>query len=376
MEQYRKTLGWMSFTVMLLFSSEFVSSACQSRKTVSGAAAGLNVALTPTWEPGAEVPTPTDTPAAQPADDTQVPFYGTEFVDVADLPKIKSLGMNVVMQDFPRDGSPADWLAYLDAAHEQELQVIAWFWPESWTWNGSEWIIDRQAKQFIETVAAHPALFAVYGLHEPYWNNCEGCGYTTAQQQALYQAIKRIADVPIYSDLDAIASYSARGPDTAFADGVCDYCGVWYYPFRSDGRYEREKLIAQLQADLAVLKERAPNSRLVWIMQSFAQGAPYFLRMPTADEMRDLAAIVYAEDIAGAFWYPWSFDSSEYRSFLSKNPELFPVVREIYELHIAPRIPQPSPTIAPTPTPPKPTATVPAAGAAPHLIYVPFIKRD
>jgi len=262
------------------------------------------------------------------------PFYGVQYVYSDELETVQELGVEVVLMDFEHDGPPGDWLAYLDEAQAQGIQIIAWLWPPGWDWDGAQWQIDYQAELFVQTVAGHPALFAVYSLHEPYWRGCEGCGYTTAEQQALYGAIKAIADVPIYSEVDSMSFWTARGEETAFADGICDYCSTWYYPFKEGGVYEREAFIAQLTADLAVTRERAPNSKLVWTMQSFAQGAPYHLRMPDADEMRDLASIVYSTDIDGALWYPWYWDDDQYSDFLSNHPELYPVVREIYEEYV------------------------------------------
>jgi len=258
------------------------------------------------------------------------------FVDEGDFGMVKDLGTQVVQHTFAHDGTPESWLAYLDAAQAQDIQVIAWLWRQGWEWDGSTWHIDDQARSFVQTVAGHPALFAVYGLHEPYWNGCWGCGYTTAQQQALYDALKAIADVPIYSDVGRIGFWIAEGEETAFADGVCDYCATWYYPFLADGSYAREELISWLSAELMVMRERAPKSKLVWLMQSYAQSGSY--RMPTADEMRDLASSVYSMDIDGALWYVWGFGPL-YSDFLSNHPELHPVVREIYEDVVLPRRP-------------------------------------
>jgi hypothetical protein len=256
-----------------------------------------------------------------------------QFAYMDDLSTIKNLGIEVVMTDLSHDATPADWLAYLDAAQAQNIRVILWLWPQGWTWDGTAWRIDAQARLFVQTVAGHPALFAVYALHEPYWNGCEGCGYTTAEQQALYSAIKAIGDVPIYSDIDSMAFWTAQGEETAFADGVCDYCGTWYYPFKEGGIYERQEVITQLTADLAVARERAPNSKIVWLMQSYAQRSPNDLRMPTANEMRDLASIVYSMDLDGAFWYPWKFNKL-YNDFLFKHPGLYPVVKEIHDEYV------------------------------------------
>jgi hypothetical protein len=258
------------------------------------------------------------------------PFYGVQYVPIDELAAAREMGVEVVLMDFAHDGPREDWIAYLDEACSQKVQVVAWLWPPGWTWNGTAWELDDQAVEFVRAIAEHPALLAVYSLHEPYWNDCEGCGYTTAQQQDLYATIKEIADVPIWSAVDSMAFWTAQGEETAFADGVCDYCETWYFPFKWGGVYERDELVERVTADEATVRERAPNSKIVWTMQSFAQGAPYYLRMPTNDEMYDLASIVYAADVDGALWYPWVW-GDQYSDFLSNHPELYPTVREIYD---------------------------------------------
>jgi hypothetical protein len=262
------------------------------------------------------------------------PFYGMQFAYQDDLNTVKGLHTEVVMVDIPHDGTPASWLAFLDAAQAEGISVIAWLWPQGWGWDGRTWQIDSQARVFVQTVANHPALFAVYVLHEPYWNECESCGYTTATQQALYRAIKSIANVPLYSEINGIAYWTAQGEATAFADGICDYCQSSYYPFKVGGVYERDELIAHITADLAVVRERAPHSKLVWTMPAFDY-PPDNLRVPTADEMQDLASIVYSMHVAGAWWYPWKFNSL-YNDSLFYHPELYPAVRNIYEEYVLP----------------------------------------
>lgn len=278
-------------------------------------------------------------------DDAELPFYGMEFVPIEDLDKMQRLGINMVLNNFDYDATPDDWIDYLEAAERYNIRVVAQLWPEGWKFSEETqaWDIDSQARLFLTTIEDHPALFAVYLLHEPYWRDCEGCGYTTAEQQALYQAVKAIADIPLYSEVDSMAFWTEQGEETAFAAGICDYCQTSYYPFRSNGDYEREELIERITADMKVARERAPDARIVWTMQGFAQGAPYFLRMPTADEMRDLAELVYSYDIAGAWWYPWEFNDL-YSETLSDNQELYPVIRDVYETTVAPRQPTPTPT--------------------------------
>jgi hypothetical protein len=271
---------------------------------------------------------------AQPtARNPEQPFYGMHFVYPEELATVRKLGVDVVLRNFRHDGSPEEWLAYLDAAQAQEIRVVAWLWPEGWELQGDTWEIDAQAELFLRTMAAHPALLAVYALHEPYWQGCFGCGYTTVEQQALYRQIKEVVDVPVWSAVDSMAFWTERSDETAFAPGVCDYCETWYYPFREDGSYEREVVIAQLHDDLALVRALAPEVKVVWSMQAFAQGAPEYLRMPTEAEMRDLAALVYGAGVDGALWYPWNFNSL-YDDTLSQHAELHQVIRDIFEEHV------------------------------------------
>lgn len=265
--------------------------------------------------------------------DESLPFYGIEFVPGDDLEKVSSLGVEVIGQTFPHDGSPAGWLAQLERVDETGLKVVAWLWPQGWKWDGKSWVIDDQARSFIETVAEHPALFAIYGLNEPYWQGCWGCGVTTAQQQDLYSQIKEIADVKIFSAVDSMDAWTRYSKETAFADGVCDYCATWYYPVTTVG-YSRQTLEKRIAADLAVVRQRAPNSKIVWYMQAFAQSASG-LSMPSASEMYDLADVVLRSGVDGAIWYVWSFGPL-YDDYLGNHPELYETVAKVYRDRVLP----------------------------------------
>lgn len=256
------------------------------------------------------------------------PFYGIQFVPAEDFSIVADLGAEVVSQVFPYLGSPESWLYQLDQAQEHNMKVIATLFPQGWEWDGASWRIDNQARSFLHTVADHPALFAVYALHEPYWQNCTGCGYTTYQQQLLYNEIKETADVPVFSDIGSISFWTNQGEEMTFADGVCDYCATWYYPFTLND-YERDKLINRLKSEVAVAFERAPESKIVWYMQSFAQDS-LDLRMPQTEEMYDMARLVYESGMDGALWYVWSFGSL-YDDYLSNHPELHNTVRQIHQ---------------------------------------------
>jgi hypothetical protein len=280
------------------------------------------------------------------------PFYGTQYVPIGQLPAVQRLGFDVVLNDFSYEAGPEEWLAYLDAARRADLKVIAWLWPEGWRLDRrtNSWTIDARAQQFLRAVAGHPALFAVYGLHEPYWNECDRCGYSTAQQQALYRAIKAIAPVPVYSEINGFAFWADRGPATTIAPGVCDYCQTAFYPFRQDGSYARDELLAHMEREIAALSRLAPESKLIWTMQSMSHRGDR-LRMPTPEEMLDYASIVYARpEIVGAWWYMWDWDNDLYPEHLSIRPDLHPTLRTIADTIVAPRKPADPRPAVPTPT--------------------------
>jgi len=173
------------------------------------------------------------------------PLYGMQFVPDSDFGTVSALGAEVVIWVFGHDDTPESWLAILDDAQAQGIEVIAVLVPEGWSWDSTAWQIDEQARSFVQTVAGPSALFTVYALYEPYWMGCVGCGYTTYEQQLLYYAIKAIAEVPIFSAVGNMAFCMAQGEETAFADSIYDYCGTWYYPFRTVG-YKWDESLTRL----------------------------------------------------------------------------------------------------------------------------------
>ena len=201
-------------------------------------------------------------------------------------------------------------------------------------WEGEKWVIDDQAKSFIQTVAGHPALFAIYALNEPYWQDCWGCGFSTIQQQELYTEIKAIRDVPIFSAVDSMTYWTKQSKETAFADGICDYCATWYYPF-TENTYERNEVKKRIIADLRTARKHAPNSKIVWYLQAFVPESSNY-RMPTAEEMEDLASIVYESGADGAMWYVWQFNPL-YSDYLSLHPELFDTIKRIHDNTVVPQ---------------------------------------
>lgn len=290
-------------------------------------------------------PTPTDAPQVTTGPTTSPttsgetapppPFYGMQYVPLSDLDEVADLGVNTLLQDFPRD-DPAAWTEMLDAAAARDMKVVAWQWPSGWEWDDSSrtWSVTPAGRRFIETVADHPALLAVYGVHEPYWNECFGCGWTSDELRDLYRKIKAIRDVPVYAAFDGFAFWENRSPETTFGPGICDYCDTWYYPVLEDGSYDRAEYVDRLATELALVRELAPQSKFVWVVQAFASERSG-RALPNAAQAREMADLALATDIDGLWWYTWTFDEAQYEQVLADEPALHPVVRDAWDGYLA-----------------------------------------
>ena len=85
------------------------------------------------------------------------------------------------------------------------------------------------------------------------------------------------------------------------------------------------------------MKQEAPNSKFIWAMHGFATGEPFNLRVPTSEEMKEIATITYSyPELYGAWWYTWVFDPNEYQDFLSLRSDLHPTLKEVYEEIVLP----------------------------------------
>ena len=225
----------------------------------------------------------------------------------------KNMGLDTIIQPFPAAliGTPneGNWLNLLDAASEVGVQIVAYLWPyDAYTGDPDNPFDYSGIEAFISVIRNHPALKGYIGLHEPLE---PARGISADELRGFYTHMKPLApNAKIAHYMANIAYWEANRTDGwAFSDGMCDMCIVWYFPFRMQNGnpvYEQDLVPPVVQQNLALVAARDPDAELWFMGQTFAQAAhPRNLRMPTADEMRQLYLLVMQEPVDGFVWYPW-----------------------------------------------------------------------
>jgi hypothetical protein len=255
-------------------------------------------------------------------------LYGVSYIAESDLPELAAL--NVKLVTWQTDPSSQAALALLDVAESYGMRVILRIrGSDDWGWNGSRFDLSPLA-DFEPVIGGHPALFAVYGLHEP-WER-----FTAYQLRRFYSQWQATApSLPVWHDMGFLPPQ--------FTDGICDVCGVSAAPHHWDqsgnpiNYYEedtREKISnaqTYIQAD--------PDAILCAYLQAYGRDfrGSTDVRMPTADEMRENAAIVFGVlQVACGEWYPYRHGSYDYILSDPQFDKQRQVVAETYDLYFAP----------------------------------------
>jgi hypothetical protein len=227
--------------------------------------------------------------------------------------------------------SSQEALALLDLAESYGLRVILRIaGSEDWGWDGNRFYMN-DLSEYETVVGGHPALLAAYGLHEP-WER-----FTPGQLRQFYnQWYDQAPSIPVWHDL----GYISR----AFTDGMCDVCSVAADPHAWDesgnpiNEYETRtrQTISEAQTQIAA----DPDATLCVSLQAYGRdfdtpGPP--VRMPTAEEMQENAAIVFGEfDVTCGLWYPFRHSSYDYVLSSAEFDEQRQVVAETHDLYFAP----------------------------------------
>lgn len=237
---------------------------------------------------------------------------------------IKALGFNLVAQSFEPTSTPYDWLAYLQAAEQANLAVIATFTSTPPVWKDSSFDLGVN-EAFLKATQAHPAMYAFVIIDDPFnpkFNNT----ITSERLRQLYTQTKHVAPntrLLVLFHKSIAKAETSNTLNVAFKSGQCDICVIDAYEFRNTGdgnRFRRDDLIAQQRVSRAVIKREAPQAQLWTTAQVFGATArnpgdeTTWFYMPRADELQQLTEVLTSNELQqrgkldGIIWLEWAWD--------------------------------------------------------------------
>lgn len=240
------------------------------------------------------------------------------------LTAVKQLGFNMIAQSFAPDSTPYDWLAYLQAAEQTDLALVAIINDAPPIWKNSGFDVGVN-EAFLKATQSHPALYAFAIVDDPFgprFNNT----ITSERLRLLYNQVKKIAPstrILVTFDKSIAKAETNNLVNVAFKSGQCDICVIDACEFRNTGdgnRFRRDELLAQQRISRTVIKREAPLAQLWSTAQAFGATArnpadeTTWFYMPKPYELQQFADTLYANDLQqrgkldGILWLEWSWD--------------------------------------------------------------------
>lgn len=291
----------------------------------------------------------------------QKPTHMANYALPSDFKTLASLGVNTLLVDLDSDGS--DWESTYEEAIKHDLFLIPLIWGNDqafWKWNkkANEWELDlarypkSKGAKFLSFLKNNPTYlkqtFAIYGFHEPLHKPKK---WGPQRLKKFYQQITEEEfpdqDVKVYGE-----DITMGWPESdECLTGVVDYETHNVYPFAhaeggekyrafdvainyfGPGTNDFDKVLTAALAKLDHRLERYANAQpastgrrpeAIVLIQTFASKQEDHLwnRMPTADEMQELAThlLKHRKDkMAGLAWYSFRNPSTEYVQWLQEN---------------------------------------------------------
>jgi chitodextrinase len=250
---------------------------------------------------------------------------GAHWGTASDLSTFKQIGYGFdVATCQPTD--LAGCTALLDTAHADGLKLIIGGYPEPYTLNADgTWSISAAGVQMLQLFQQRAAdVLAVFVFNEPYWVD----HYTAAQLRAIRAKIRTVwPQAPVYQDLGQPSCWvsgggcQGSGPQYDDQSGVCDYCGIWDYPFTTSG-YTKTQSLAIAQKESAFVLNSI-HGIPVWLNQAHAASCCNLV-MPTQAQVLDWNCAVRKVLPPGSLvsWYVWR--QGIYSDQLANHPEDWP----------------------------------------------------
>jgi hypothetical protein len=254
-------------------------------------------------------------------------WHGIIRVPMEDMQTVADSLGGTVLEVATSSSSTEEISAILDQAQASGYQVILNMYSRTtntnrpWYLDGDEWVFPQSTVELLQEIAHHPAMFAVYALHEPF-----DAGVPFDKQLELYQLLKGYTDLPVYSYVTRLAQKESAGIE--LVDGWCDLCGTSSACFRDDITSEEslERILSSIDADLDTQRRLMPNSQVAFQIQTYSSpSGRYPRRLPTPQELRTVRDHLCALN-QPVMYYPWRH--SGYSETLNDAPQLWSAIAE------------------------------------------------
>lgn len=272
---------------------------------------------TSTDVPETDTPVPTDTPAPSGVWHGVVRIPDDRWQTARD-----ELGASWIEFRVTPGWRDADILDGLDAAGALGLKVLLHIYDGSrntdkpWSISGGSWSVSARGVEILQLVEGHPALGAVYILHEPY--DSRDYEADSDAQRALYALLHSYADVPLWTDIASLARPVAEGE--VLSDGMCDYCCT----FPTAWHRGMATVLSRINGDYAAWRGQMPGSQLVFMINVYETSDGYY-QLPTFEELRTARALMCSYGVPQVY-YPWQHGS--YSREIGDLPAYWPVIAE------------------------------------------------
>lgn len=247
---------------------------------------------------------------------------GSHWVSGPDFPIIKQIGYGFAV-NVVNPGNLGDLGYVCNAAATNGLKLILGLYPEPYTLNADgSWTISAGGVLSLQAMAARPEITALFVFNEPYWIG----GYSAAQLRSLRTKIQSVwPAAKVYHDLGQPSRWAtgdlAQGTKWLDQTGVCDYAGIWSYPFTTGG-YKKTQSLADLARETAFVRDKM-GATSVWLGQSHSYPGDGLV-MPTLPQITDWNQACRAALPVGSMlsWYVW--EQAIYPSYLKSSLGLWP----------------------------------------------------
>jgi hypothetical protein len=205
---------------------------------------------------------------------------------------------------------------YCKTAVSLNLTPVIGLYPYPYTLAGTTWTISKTGLQAIAALSKYPSSI-LFRFNEPY-----ELGYTAKHLTILRKQIAALTPLKVWDDIGQPSLYAPAHGDTTSA--VCDFAGVWRYPFMADGTYNRDWSASEMTREMVYCKAHGVTP--VALLQSLTDPAAPGFRFPSLSEQSDWNATIRANAPVGT-WFSWYVVSqvSTYTDWLANHFDRLPV---------------------------------------------------